>query len=96
LYEEGNFSTEQGIYSACSPPEISSSKEKRPLGDRQVGHQAARLRRPLPASMRDHSPAKKRESGCTVHAGRHVVLRIGNHKADAEGIAGSVEHLIDD
>jgi hypothetical protein len=71
-------------------------EEKRPLGDRQVGHQAARLRRPLPASMRDHSPAKKRESGCTVHAGRHVVLRIGNHKADAEGIAGSVEHLIDD
>jgi len=71
-------------------------EEKRPLGDRQVGHPAARLRRPLPASMRDHSPAKKRESGCTVHAGRHVVLRIGNHKADAEGIAGSVEHLIDD
>jgi len=46
--------------------------------------------------MRDHSPADKRESGSTVHAGRHVVLWVGHHEADTEGIAGSVEHLIDD
>src|SRR5204863_2197147 len=84
------------VQPSAGPPEISSLTEKDHW--RRAGRSSGREFTPSAplAFMRAHSPADKRESGSTVHAGRHVVLWVGHHEADTEGIAGSVEHLIDD
>src|SRR5262249_34738586 len=42
------------------------------------------------------SPPRDRKHSRAVHAGGHLVLWIGQHEADAECIAGCVEHLVDD